>query len=399
MSWTSYLKSVGNFHGDLNKMSAPAWILAPVSLIEYSQYWSMDSELLNAPASMVASGGNVPIELRRFLAVIRWFVATLNSQYGNTRGSSEKKPLNPFLGELFVGKREGTVVITEQVNHHPPVTAFASWNKEQDVLVEGTSKVQAFINKTSFSVKQYGCTYVKYGSLNESYLLSIPQIHIEGLMRGVPKVELEGFSYVQSSSGYYARFEFKGKRRLGGGKNRFICRIYNNWDAAKTESEALFVIAGCWSGKSWIVQGCTVAGPDDPLFLDVSHSKTSELVVKPVEKQHPLESRRAWLKVEDAIKKGDTDTAGKAKVAIENEQRALRKTEEEKGIEWKRRWFDNVDYDDPAKDDTYIELYRQAHLSPYDVPSGTPDTDTTRTSKTHWRFDLDKWLAETEVVA
>ena len=37
--------------------------------------------------------------------VLRWFIATLKGQYTarNTSMGSEKKPLNPILGELFLG--------------------------------------------------------------------------------------------------------------------------------------------------------------------------------------------------------------------------------------------------------------------------------------------------------
>ncbi|PAK71758.1 hypothetical protein B8W95_13150, partial [Staphylococcus pasteuri] len=37
---------------------------------------------------------------------------------------SEKKPLNPFLGEQFLGDWDnGELVLTvEQVSHHPPIT-------------------------------------------------------------------------------------------------------------------------------------------------------------------------------------------------------------------------------------------------------------------------------------
>jgi len=47
------------------------------------------------------------------------------------------KPLNPFLGECFVGKwldEAGTTnLVSEQVSHHPPATAFNCWNDEHGV--------------------------------------------------------------------------------------------------------------------------------------------------------------------------------------------------------------------------------------------------------------------------
>jgi hypothetical protein len=38
--------------------------------------------------------------------VLKWFLTTLHQQYcsRSEKLGSEKKPLNPFLGELFIGK-------------------------------------------------------------------------------------------------------------------------------------------------------------------------------------------------------------------------------------------------------------------------------------------------------
>ena len=49
------------------------------------------------------------------------------------------KPLNPFLGELFIGKWEDeagtTNLVAEQVSHHPPATACNIWNDKHGVRV------------------------------------------------------------------------------------------------------------------------------------------------------------------------------------------------------------------------------------------------------------------------
>ena len=60
---------------------------------------------------------------------------------------SEKKPLNPVLGELFYGHwpdrggRGRTELVVEQVSHHPPITAYYISNKEKGlaaaVLIAG----------------------------------------------------------------------------------------------------------------------------------------------------------------------------------------------------------------------------------------------------------------------
>ena len=65
---------------------------------------------------------------------------------------SEKKPLNPVLGELFYGiwpDRHGrgrTDLTVEQVSHHPPITAFWIRNAAKGLTLQGHSA-----QRTSFS--------------------------------------------------------------------------------------------------------------------------------------------------------------------------------------------------------------------------------------------------------
>jgi hypothetical protein len=98
---------------------------------------------------------------KRALAVLKWFLSTLRQQYcsRSEKLGSEKKPLNPFLGELFLGKWENdpdageTTLISEQVrfvfplfglrcdlvlthtSHHPPATAYAITNEKHGIEV------------------------------------------------------------------------------------------------------------------------------------------------------------------------------------------------------------------------------------------------------------------------
>ena len=103
-------------------MTAPAFILSTTSLTEFSAYWAEMPRLLVAPAAE-------PDPQKRAMLVLKWFLSTLKQQYAsrNEKLGSEKKPLNPFLGELFLGRWEDDVGVTqlvsEQVSHHPPVTA------------------------------------------------------------------------------------------------------------------------------------------------------------------------------------------------------------------------------------------------------------------------------------
>lgn len=95
-------------------MTAPPFILSTTSLVEYSAYWTEHPSLFVAPASE-------PDPEKRALLVLKWFLSTLKQQYSSRseKLGSEKKPLNPFLGELFLGRWEDaagtTQLVSEQV--------------------------------------------------------------------------------------------------------------------------------------------------------------------------------------------------------------------------------------------------------------------------------------------
>ena len=107
-------QSIANFNGDLSSLTAPPFILSSTSLTEFSSYWCEHPPLFAAPAKESDPE-------KRALLVLKWFLSTLKQQYASRseQYGNEKKPLNPFLGELFLGKWQDeagtTELISEQV--------------------------------------------------------------------------------------------------------------------------------------------------------------------------------------------------------------------------------------------------------------------------------------------
>ena len=112
----TFLQSISSFNGDLSSLTAPPFILGTTSLTEFSSYWAEHPDVFVAPAAEKDPA-------RRALLVLKWFLTTLKSQYcsRSDKLGSEKKPLNPFLGELFLGQWEDgagtTELVSEQVRY------------------------------------------------------------------------------------------------------------------------------------------------------------------------------------------------------------------------------------------------------------------------------------------
>ncbi|CCH59231.1 hypothetical protein TBLA_0B03930 [Henningerozyma blattae CBS 6284] len=424
-SWKSFLKSIATFNGDLSTLTAPPFILSPVSLVEFSQYWAEHQNLFLKPNFIDSNNFNsikneltdkdttttleydIPTpEIARLLVVVKWFMSTLRSQYysRNESEGTEKKPLNPFLGEVFTGKWLNkdhpdfgeTVLLSEQVSHHPPKTAFAIFNDKNNVHLQGYNEIKTVFSKTlTLSVKQFGHAILTYGNHNdESYYITLPALHIEGILQASPFVELDGKSYIQSSNGNLCVLEYSGRGYFSGKKNSVKAKIYTSTEDYKSNKDPLYLISGQWSGICTISKVVPKASKKDSaslnassnsssssslttpiivkdvLFLDSSTDKKEPLIVKDVELQNPLESRKAWLDVANAIRAGDYEKIVASKSKIENAQRQLRKEEEAQGITWKRRWFVDVDY---SKD---IPIKTKSIESMNDAQSTTSSTTT-----------------------
>ncbi|KAI9663401.1 MAG: Oxysterol binding protein [Trizodia sp. TS-e1964] len=334
-SWSSFLKSIASFSGDLSSLTAPPFILSTTSLVEYSSYWAKHPSLLVAPASEPDAG-------KRALLVLKWFLSTLKPQYSSRseKLGSEKKPLNPFLGELFLGKWQDeagiTELVSEQVSHHPPITAYSITNAEHGVHLQGYNGQKASFSRT-INVKQIGHALLHLSRYDEDYLITLPSLHIEGLIYGAPFVELNKSTFIQSSSGYTAKIDYSGKGWLSGKKNSFTATLY----PTGKEKEIIYSIEGQWT-DSFTIKDAKGKVIDT---WDAKKAETTPLFTAPVADQDPLESRRAWEKVASAIIVGDMDAAGIEKSKIENEQRELRRLEKAENREWVRRYFTAAEED------------------------------------------------------
>ncbi|KAI0905992.1 hypothetical protein F4823DRAFT_566206 [Ustulina deusta] len=339
-SWTSFLKSIASFNGDLSSLTAPPFILSSTSLTEFSSYWCEHPSVFAAPAKEEDPA-------KRALLVLKWFLTTLKQQYASRseQYGNEKKPLNPFLGELFLGKWEDgagtTDLVSEQVNHHPPATAYSIKNGASGVHLQGYNAQKASFSKT-INIKQIGHAVLsvpvpsKTGE-SETYLITLPSLHVEGLIFGAPFVELDGASYITSSTGFTAKISYLGKGWVSGKKNSFTATLYPTGD----EKDVLYNCAGQWTKAFEIHSGPPKHNSSKTLIgtWDPDTTPVSELIVSPLDKQHPLESRRAWANVADGIAKGDMDYVGREKAKIEQAQRAMRKKEQAEGKQWERRYF------------------------------------------------------------
>lgn len=373
-----FLASIVAIRGDLSNITAPPFVLDSKSVVEIPAFWAERPAFFVAPASSSDPA-------HRALLVLRWFLVSLKNQHYGGRSEEEgvRKPLNAFLGECFLAKwHDGsggeTMLVSEQVSHHPPVTACRVWNQEHGVYAEGFTRQEITLSLGSIAIKQTGhalLTLKNHG--DETYLIPLPDAKVKGILSGLSGTypELEGTYTIPCTSGYYSTVEFSGKSLVSSGKkNEFVAKIFA---PGTTEEEPLYTVAGQWSDSFTIYSGAETSKATARETLVVKELSTAplKLLEEDVEALDPWETRRAWRGVREALARGDMAGTVQAKSAIEQGQREMRKEEERTGKKWEPLFFKPQ-----TEDGVAAGLYRSIlkDLKPEDTVA-------------IWKFDEERW--------
>ena len=264
------------------------------------------------------------------------------------RDKRKKKPLNPFLGELFLGHTRDpaesgepassgrTDIVCEQVSHHPPVTAFRIWNDEAGFELNGYHVQRTYFSGT-IRMERLGHWLIRLKQWDEDWVVTLPKVHLEGMLPPPPTPECSGTAHLSSSNGFTISLTFSGKGWLRGKKNSFAAEVSR---LVEGEKRIAYTANGQWCGRSYTVRD----GSDNIIetINTLTPRQTAKLIVRPLAEQDPLESRRAWQHVIRGIETGDMGLISREKNKLEEEQRALRKKEQQEGTEWQTRYFSTV---------------------------------------------------------
>jgi len=223
--------------------------------------------------------------------VLRWYLTSLkNQQYGGrNEKDGVKKPINAFLGEVFLPSwdAEGsgkTQLVSEQVSHHPPVTACCLWNEGAGIRAEGYT-CQEIRFHGSVSIKQIGHAILRIERFDEDYLIPLPDVKVRGILTGTPYPELGGTCHIVSSSGFVCEIDFSGKGLLSGKKNSVDATIYRQED----KKRPLYTVSGQWNGKMTFVDAGNGAEIET---IDANALKSAPMNLRNINEQDPVSGVR-----------------------------------------------------------------------------------------------------------
>lgn len=334
---------------DVTNVPLPASVLDPESTLEKTKKSMQRGELLQdlCDPSLDARA--------RFLNVMRFNLS------GLARERFGKKPYNPVLGEVyrccFVHRGNGgeTLLVSEQVSHHPPITALHLRNETLGFEMNSHTAPEACFWGNTLVVKLPGVIHICLKKMgNEEYIITRPSIYMSGFFAGKQRLEFNGPStFVCEKTGLSAEIEYKAK---GAGTLSSLSIRASDMNALsgrvfETKSNrTLYTIEGHWDK---VVTLTDMETNQQSVFFDyeaVCMEKSMVAILPAEDEEEESFSTRVWSECSVAIMDGKTSEANIAKRKVEDYQRKLRKERQDSNSQWQHRYF--------IKRDTPIEGYQ-----------------------------------------
>ena len=324
---------------DLHRITFPTFILEPRSLLEKVGDVLVHPEILSSMAHIPTSEG-------RMIAAARWY---LSAYHKRTRGV--KKPFNPILGEIFrcsySASSDGTPAsddncftwTAEQVNHHPPVSAFFARNRSGNVIVLGHYAPQSRFLGNSVAAVGKGGFRVFLPEFNEVYYFTWPTAYARGIIFGTLLMELGGPVVIRCpASGFSCNLEFMVKGYFSGKRDGVSGRIFTG---KGDKTDQLYELDGTWVKE---VRIKNLRTQEEEVLLNYHAVPMGTCTVDDAD---PLASREnfsrvLWSGLVDAVSKNDHTAATKVKTQIEEAQRKLRADREANKEVWRPQFFNRT---------------------------------------------------------
>uniref|UniRef100_A0A1A8N1G5 Oxysterol-binding protein n=2 Tax=Nothobranchius TaxID=28779 RepID=A0A1A8N1G5_9TELE len=367
--WSILKKCIGM---ELSKIAMPVVFNEPLSFLQRISEYMEHTHLIHKACSLSDS-------IERMQVVAAFAVSAVASQWERTG-----KPFNPLLGETFELTREdeGYRLISEQVSHHPPVSAFhveslkqefefhgsiypklKFWGKSVEAEPKGTMTLELLKHKEAYTwmnpmccvhniilgklwIEQYGAVEITNHSTGDTCVLNFKPCGMFG--KDLHKVE----GYIQDKS--------KKKQRVIYGKWTECIygvdpKLYETYKKTANDSKKLKQERSCEGEEADElpdVQETVTVIPGSALLWRVTprpaHSAQMYNFTSFAVTLNELEPGMERLLAPTdcrlrpdirAMENGDTDLASLEKERLEEKQRAARRERSDDEEEWTTRWF------------------------------------------------------------
>ncbi|KAM4549179.1 oxysterol-binding protein-related protein 1 isoform 3-T3 [Odontesthes bonariensis] len=366
---------------ELSKITMPVIFNEPLSFLQRLTEYMEHTYLIHQ-----ANASSDSIE--RMKCVAAFAVSAVASQWERTG-----KPFNPLLGETYELVREdlGFRLISEQVSHHPPVSAFHAEGLKEDFVFHGSIYPKLKFWGKSVEAEPKGVITLELPKHNEAYTWTNPTCCVHNIIVGQLWIEQYGnVEVINHRTGEKCCLNFKpcglfGKELhkvegyiLDKSKKK-LCALYGKWteclhvvDPAGFEAHKKNDKKGAEQKKA-SKAGCSVDQEEVPsqsadtvevipgsqllwriaprpanstqMYSFTSFAMQLNELRKEMEGVIPQTDCRLRPDIR-AMENGDIDLASEEKKRLEEKQRAARKNRSKSDEEWKTkspplgpRWF------------------------------------------------------------
>nr|XP_009295276.1 oxysterol-binding protein-related protein 2 isoform X2 [Danio rerio] len=195
--WGFLKKCIGM---ELSKITMPIVFNEPLSFLQRITEYMEHTYLIHKACTLSDS-----IERMQFVAAFA--VSAVASQWDRTG-----KPFNPLLGETFELTREdeGYRMISEQVSHHPPISAFYAESLNQDFSFHGSIYPKLKFWGKSVEAEPKGTMTLELSKHREAYTWTNPMCCVHNVILGKLWIEQYGtVEIVNHSTGDKCVLNFK----------------------------------------------------------------------------------------------------------------------------------------------------------------------------------------------
>ncbi|CAH2303150.1 oxysterol-binding -related 2 isoform X1 [Pelobates cultripes] len=237
--WSILKKCIGL---ELSKITMPIVFNEPLSFLQRITEYMEHTYLINKACSCADP-------LQRMQAVAAFAVSAVASQWERTG-----KPFNPLLGETYELVREdlGFRFVSEQVSHHPPISAFYSEGLNKDYIFHGSIYPKLKFWGKSVEAEPKGAITLELLKHKEAYTWTNPTCCVHNVIIGKLWIEQYGtVEIINHSTGDKCILNFKPCGLFGKELHRVEGYIQDK------NKKKLCVIYGKWTECLWSVDPTT----------------------------------------------------------------------------------------------------------------------------------------------
>lgn len=359
---------------ELSKITMPVIFNEPLSFLQRLTEYMEHTYLIHQANTSSDS-------IERMKCVAAFAVSAVASQWERTG-----KPFNPLLGETYELVREdlGFRLISEQVSHHPPVSAFHAEGLKQDFVFHGSIYPKLKFWGKSVEAEPKGIITLELPKHNEAYTWTNPTCCVHNIIVGQLWIEQYGnVEVINHKTGERCYLNFipcglfgKELHKVEGyildKSKKKLCALYGKW------TECLYVVdpaafeahkkndkkgaaekkgskASCSEDQEEVpspaadtvemIPGSQLLWRIAPrpansaeMYSFTSFAMQLNELHKDMEGLIPQTDCRLRPDIR-AMENGDIDLASEEKKRLEEKQRAARKNRSKNDEEWKTRWF------------------------------------------------------------